>query len=64
MEISNVFVHANGFQSFTRLNKFGFSLFKSFFVFKFKCMLQVNVSYLMLGMQIGHSEGLIELISV
>ena len=62
--ITNVFIHADCFACFTSFDKFWFSFFISFFVLKFKCMLQMNVSNFVLSMLVSEFKGFVELSSV
>lgn len=61
MEISNIFIHADGLLSLACLDKLSFSLLVSLLVFEFEGVLEMDVADLVLCMQVGHLEGLIEL---
>ena len=61
VEITNIFIHADGLVSFSCLDEFDFSLFVSLLVLKFKGKFQVNVSNFVFGVLVGHFECLIEI---
>jgi len=61
VEISDVFIHTDSFLSLSCLNEFDFCLFVSLLVLQLECKFEVDVSYFVFGMQIGHLESFIEL---
>lgn len=60
VEISNILIHADSFLSLACLDELYFSLLVSFFVLQFECEFEMDISNFMLGVEVGHLEGLVE----
>lgn len=61
VEITDVFIHADGFLSFACLDEFPLCFLVAFLVFQLEGVLEMHVSDLVLGMQIRHFERFLKL---
>ena len=61
VEITNIFIHTDGFVSLSSLDELNLSFFVSLFVLKFKSELQMHISDFMFGVLVCHLESLIEI---
>ena len=61
MEVTNVFVHADGFVGFACLHEFNLCFFVPLLILKFECEFEVHISDFVFGVLIGHLEGLVEI---
>ena len=61
MEISDVFVHADGFVGFAGLDELDLGLFVPLLVLEFEGEFEVYISDFVLGVLVSHLEGLVEI---